>query len=119
MKNFNESEKRLGKFDDKDWGFHGDVLLFSESEPEWFESSKKIDDGILALGEHTGHCHKLFGNFDLRENPVTKERHLRLVEPCLLKHQEHAPIEIAPGSYRIGTAKEYDHFSEEIRKVTD
>lgn len=102
-------------------GFHGDVLLFMEALPENFELMEKCTEPVLAYGEATGHLHMLFsdGEVDLRECKKTNQKYLRLVEPATLKHQEHNPIQLPPGTYRIGIQKEYDHFDEEIRSVID
>lgn len=121
MKAFNEVgaiEANLKKIGD--YGFHGDVKIQKSALPNDFNNFTKLPDGILALGEHTGHCHKLFdGEFDLRENPKTKQKHLKIVTPCMLKHQEHKPVILQPGDYLIDTQKEYDHFEEVIRRVAD
>lgn len=120
MKPYNESKKVKADFSKGNYGFHGDVVLYKESLPENFNEMDKCTDNILALGEATGHHHKLFGEgIDLRECPKTKVKYLKLVEPVELKHQEHHVVEIAPGSYRIGIQKEYDHFQEETRRVAD
>ena len=36
-----------------------------------------------------------------------------------ITHQEHLPIEIPAGQYKIGRVLEYDHFLEEARQVRD
>lgn len=119
-KKFKETNVKNFKYEKNKYGFHGDVLLFCEDLPENFDSFDLLKDGVIAEGESTGHAHVLFGdNYELRENPETKERHLKIVDTTLLKHQEHDPIEIRPGSYRIGIVKEYDHFTEETRRVLD
>ena len=125
MKAFNETGVET-IFKEGEIGFQGDVLLFCEKLPEEFNSWPLVEDGVVALGEATGHLHQWHGDgFELRENPVTKERHLRLVKPATLKHQEHgyikAFVEGDPKKigFRIGIVKEYDHFSEETRKVAD
>lgn len=103
-----------------DHGFHGDVVLYCEDLPKDFSSMKQLKDNTLALGEATGHCHVLFGeDIDLREEPKTKEKYLKLVKPATLKHQEHNPVILPPGTYRIGIQKEYDHFEQESRNVAD
>jgi len=44
---------------------------------------------------------------------------LRVVNPVLLKHQEHSPIKLPPGDYKIGIQREYDPFEQIIREVAD
>lgn len=118
MKAYNENG--ISKFDYKkgETVLHGDVILYCEDLPQKFESMKKLDDGILALGEQTGHNHALFGNYELRED-INKVKHLRIVDDTFLKHQEHRQILIPPGTYRIGIQREYDHFEKITREVAD
>jgi hypothetical protein len=123
MKPFNEHNPKLKvKMKTGEYGLHGDVIVTFQDAPEGFDSWPKVKDACLAYGEATGHAHKIFGDksaFDLRENPKTKERHLRVVSPVMLKHQEHCPVEIPPGEYRIGIQKEYSPFERLIRSVQD
>lgn len=126
MKPFNESVppvtarfKKLG-----DEGLHGDVIVTLSEEPEGFSQMPLVQDACLAYGEATGHCHKIFGDgdtgaFELRECPKTKVKHLRVVREVLLKHQEHNPVVIPPGHFRIGIQQEYDPFEKRSRRVTD
>lgn len=101
-------------------GLHGDVIIRRESVPNDFETWPIVKDDCLAYGEATGHAHKLFdGEFELRENPKTKERHLRVVKECFVRHQEHNPVTLPPGEYRIGIQREYDPFTKIIRQVAD
>lgn len=104
-----------------DWLMHGDVVLHCESKaPEDFDSMKLLDHATLAEGEAHGHYHRLFdGQFELREDPTTKARHLKVVTECFLRHQEHKEISVPPGNYRIGIQKEYDPFEKLVRRVVD
>jgi hypothetical protein len=77
-------------------------------------------DGALAYGEATGHLHQLQGHgFDLKTCLKTNVKFLRIVEPTALKHQEHAPIIIPPGDYKIGIQREYSPFEKHARSVVD
>lgn len=60
---------------------------------------------ILAHGEVTGHCHEVVeeraGEHDIPamdyfEEPDTGRRVLLVTRPCVLRHQEHAPIALSP-----------------------
>ncbi len=123
MKPFNEHGTQEAKFKEMgDEALHGDVILTATSLPEDFESMPKVEDSCLAYGEATGHMHKIFGEegqYDLRECPKTKTRHLRVVTPVSLMHQEHSPIILPPGDYRIGIQREYDPFEKLVRQVAD
>jgi hypothetical protein len=51
---------------------------------------------------------------------MDKIMHLRVFsETALLKHQEHNPINIPKGNWKIKIVKEYDPFENEIRRVQD
>ncbi len=121
MKAFNEKHVGVAKFNKQgDEGLHGDVIVTMEKLPSNFETMPIVKDACIAYGEATGHAHKIFGsNFELRECPKTKVRHLRVVEPVMLKHQEHDAVTIPPGEYRIGIQKEYDPFDKLTRQVAD
>lgn len=97
---------------------HGDVLVKAIDElPAGLVEAKT---NVLQEGEATGHAHRLYGDgFTVFEEPKTKEKYLRLVQPAALRHEEHKQIDLPPGNYRIGIVREYDHFSEEARRVAD
>lgn len=121
MKPFNEHGTQKANFINLgDEALHGDVIITASELPEGFETWPIVKDACLAYGEATGHSHALVsGNFELRECPKTKVRHLRVVSDSELKHQEHSPIMLPPGGYRIGIQREYDPFERLIRTVTD
>jgi hypothetical protein len=106
-----------------DQGLHGDVILTKSKFGADFNQMVEVKDSCLAYGEATGHSHKIFGDpadYILRECPKTKERHLRVVGGMVaLKHQEHSPVILPPGDYKIGIQKEYDPFEKLIRRVAD
>jgi len=95
----------------------GDVLWHKEPIPK--DAEKKEFDGVVQYGEHTGHAHRLVDpGYEYFETPA-KTRHLRIVKPVRLLHEEHKEITILPGEYRIGIVREYSHFDEEAREVQD
>ena len=128
MKPFNEHDTKA--WDDKTkQNLHGDVILERiESLPKEFDSLKDEPQQALAYGEATGHIHKLFRMPDREgsELPTFKlkitengERYLKVLEPTILKHQEHSPRVIQPGNYKIGIQREYDPYSKIVRRVID
>ena len=123
MKPFNESEKpRVPVFKKiGDYVLHGDVVIQKVSNLENFDQLDKSQDSALAYGEATGHIHQLGdGEFDLRidsKNP--NNRHLKIVTPTMLRHQEHLPIVLPPGDYITRIQREYDPFEKKIREVID
>lgn len=102
---------------------HGDVIIERiEDLPKDFSKGEVEPKKALAYGEATGHIHQLQGtpgvDFDLRVNSAG-ERHLKIINPTFLKHQEHAPMLLKEGAYKIGIQKEYDPFEKLTRQVAD
>lgn len=96
----------------------GDVLIVKvDSMPP--DAVPVEPDGnrvVLAYGEVTGHAHAL--------NAVTTKlfehaegRFLVVDKPSALTHEEHAPIDLVPGVYRIVRQREYS--PREVRFVAD
>ena len=81
---------------------------------------------ILAHGEVTGHAHEVVGAdpavvtalppAQFFEEPGGK-RYLFVERPCLLTHQEHGRIALAPGCYEVIRQREYA--PDDIRNVAD
>jgi len=103
----------------------GDVLLeLVAAIPQGAKDVTAGDRIVLAYGEATGHAHAV-------HEPLTKktpggkarlwdagaERFLQVLEKTALKHEEHAPVELDPGIYRVVQQVEYS--PEEIRNVSD
>ena len=93
----------------------GDVLIKKVSNV----MGKKLNHLTLARGETTGHHHTITeGDAELYEQNGTL--YLKVMsETAILKHQEHKTLEIPQGEYEIGIVREYDHFTEEARRVQD
>jgi hypothetical protein len=101
----------------------GDVLCFGgEQIPEGVKPMKLVNGCIvLALGEATGHSHTVVAEPSQVEG-VEKDGVFYLNvkgASVTVKHQEHKPIILKQGTYRIGIVREVDPFSQEIRKVQD
>ncbi len=93
----------------------GDVLITKVSEIK----GNKLNHLILAKGEKTGHCHTITeGDAELYEYEGTMFLRVNSKE-AVLTHQEHDTIVIPKGDYKINIVREYDHFSEEAKKVQD
>lgn len=76
---------------------------------------------ILALGEATGHHHKITvaNPDDLEIRQVEGGYILTLKSEATIEHQEHLPIILTPGKYRTGHEREKDWFSLSVRRVID
>ena len=103
----------------------GDVLLtLVAALPKNVTDVTPSDRIVLAYGEVTGHAHAVADPIT-RERPNGKarfwdagaERYLQVLKHTTLRHEEHAPLDLAPGFYKIGHQREYS--AEEIRRVAD
>jgi hypothetical protein len=75
---------------------------------------------ILAEGEVTGHIHSVAAEdatLLLLELDDEIEVYLRVHTKTEVTHQEHGPITLAPGDYRVGRQREYS--PGQIRRVAD
>ena len=98
----------------------GDVCL--EAVDVIPKTAKKMElvDGmfVLAYGEVTGHKHAL----DAEGVECFEEGdkiYVRVSREAKLKHEEHNTITVPTGIYEVTGVKEYDHFTEEARRVVD
>ena len=83
---------------------------------------------VLAYGETTGHAHRVIpavaATREGRNYPPVQafeepdgQRYLIVDEACVLTHEEHGPIAIEPGCYRVVIQREYT--PEGVRSVRD
>ena len=86
---------------------HGDVLLAPiTSIPE---NARRKPDLILARGEITGHAHRIEAKGMAQLYEYEDTLFLRIVgSPASVVHEEHLPIELPPGIYRVWRQREYD-----------
>jgi hypothetical protein len=101
----------------------GDVLLLRVSElPANSKLAKRDERGaILAEGETTGHYHACKDSgVELLEAPNGyRFLHNTTEHPVTIEHQEHKPVTVAPGIWRIGQVREKDWFQDMVRTVID
>lgn len=99
----------------------GDLFFKAVAKPSKGEL-KKYNSAILAHGEVTGHHHSIVSpSLDEIDMLVDEEGHIYMQsdKTIVIEHQEHAPIELPPGSqYCMTRQREYDPVMEE-RKVQD
>ena len=80
---------------------------------------KKINDGVVADGEATGHAHRATGaGVEVYEGPKGREIHAS-DDGVTVTHEEHKAIHMPPGIYECGIVREFDHLKEEARRVID
>ena len=78
---------------------------------------------VLALGEHTGHKH-IITVADPNDMSVWKQLDggwiITLKTEAQLTHNQHGPLTVRPGTYRVGQEREVDWFADGItRQVID
>lgn len=95
---------------------HGDVLIEEiDALPGGMEH---LSHTILAHGEVTGHCHRIQEHDRARLYRGRQGLFLHVRgESATVIHEEHQPIPLAPGFYRVWRQREYS--PEEIRIVRD
>lgn len=95
---------------------HGDVLV--EAVDAIPEQARKLHHLVLAEGELTGHSHRIAE----RDAAVLYQGQQGMflsvhADVATLVHQEHGPIQLERGAYRVWLQREYT--PREIRVVRD
>lgn len=81
---------------DKNQVCQGDVLLVAVDSVPDGEAEENTGRAVLAHGEATGHAHAIYDRSAQVVRTAKKERHLKLLAPSPLKHEEHsAPLQSA------------------------
>lgn len=116
----------------------GDVLIVKiDKIPEGLRKMIPTNGKfVLREGEETGHAHII----DLKQfnTEVECKEDSEIIDPqvelyyddndqlwlrtgkdCVITHEEHNPITIDPGEYKIDTVREIDPFEEEIKYIRD
>jgi len=83
----------------------GDVLLFPVDAIPAGGEPQPGDRHVLALGEVTGHSHTLHGATLVRHEG---ERYVEAGPDAYLAHEDHGPVVVAPGAYRVLQQSEPD-----------
>jgi len=98
----------------------GDVLLERiDKLPKGVKNQRVKGKVVLAYGEVTGHHHAIHkGKVKVFRHPETQATYIEVAEAiAALTHEEHAPILLDPGFYKVDIQREYS--PEEIRNVQD
>jgi hypothetical protein len=94
----------------------GDVLI--AAIPSIPEQARRLPHSTLAEGEATGHTHRIdeAGGAELFDSAGTL--YLRVfADSATVVHQEHGPIALPRGNYRVWQQREYSPTA--IRRVVD
>lgn len=109
---------------------HGDVTLERTDEILEGFKAKKVPHLVVALGEVTGHSHKVLPIGDAEVLVLEKEGHS--VHPddndipfmvqggnAMIIHEEHEPIILEPGIYNRKMKVQFNPFKNAIENVRD
>jgi len=80
---------------------------------------KRLQSNVIAEGETTGHKHRLVGQQVQVFEDAQAQKFIQLLEPAELVHEEHNTINLDIGNYVVVQEREFDPFSEAIRRVAD
>ena len=101
----------------------GDVLFYGmEKLPEGLRPKEPVHPGlvIFAVGEATGHHHSAVADdVELYVDAYGVLWCRVTADEAVVTHQEHKPVTLKRGNYRIGIVREYDPFADEARPVRD
>ncbi len=100
------------KFDDTRQYRQGDVLLVPCDGVPAGAREQVADEGrvVLAYGEVSGHAHALDADrvrYFREDGTGQAFLHVPGTAPVDLKHEEHAPLPVAPGTYRVVRQREF------------
>ena len=93
----------------------GDVLI--ETVAEIPAGATRRASSILAYGEATGHAHRIEAPERAEVFELNGQLYLKVTDPTRLLHDEHLPIDLPPGWYRVWQQREYT--PQEIRTIRD
>ncbi len=93
----------------------GDVLIETVTEiPQ--QATPREGPPILVYGEATGHAHRI-AELDLAEVWEYGDLYVSAIETITIIHDEHGPISLPPGIYRVWQQREYS--PEDVRTIRD
>jgi len=94
---------------------HGDVLIMAVDELP--QGGEKRSITILVHGEATGHAHRIEDATRDEIWIVNGEMFLNVLTETRIVHEEHQPITLPVGVYRVWQQREYT--PQEIRYIRD
>ncbi len=84
---------------------HGDVLI--QAVATLPEGGVRRQGTVLAYGEVTGHSHQVEAPDAAELWWVNNSLYLKVLTPTRIVHEEHKPIPLEPGVYRVWQQREY------------
>jgi len=104
----------------KDLIRQGDLLFVPANK--FPENTTRVETGIIAEGEATGHHHRLAVLEDAELAALWDGSKMVKVGPSgvTVVHEEHGTVTLAPNTtYAVHQAREYDYLAEATRFVAD
>lgn len=97
----------------------GDVFFIKTSviPEEATKLNRRLGGYIIAEGEATGHAHVIEDDIELYEKEGVL--FIKAAKEIAVRHEEHLPVILSPGIWKVGIIREYDPFLEETRIVRD
>lgn len=87
---------------------HGDVLIQSVDDMDDVPAGgRRQNEPVLAHGEVTGHRHRVEDASAAELWRVNDTLYLKVIDVARIIHEEHAPIELPHGLYRVWQQREY------------
>jgi hypothetical protein len=97
----------------------GDVIIEGINiVPRKAKKKNRNGDVVVMEGEVTGHAHRI-KNKAVQMYEDAGVMFIESPEEFVITHEEHNPITIDPGIYKIGQVREWDHLEEIERRVVD
>lgn len=97
----------------------GDVFFLRANEmPSGAKQKEKNGKGfIIAEGETTGHAHVAIGELEMYEKNGTL--YLKVHNTIPVTHEEHKPVYLDEGIWKVGIVREYDYLENGFKDVPD
>ncbi len=92
---------------------HGDLLI--ETIDTLPHHGPRRNSPILAYGAVTGHVHRIEDSARAEIFYSGNEIYLHILAPTRIIHEEHHPIDLDPGYYRVWCQREYMPVNERWR----
>ncbi len=105
----------------------GDILFIPLTADELPASIKRLESGVIAEGEATGHHHRIaeldmpaVELYEATDWQNAGDKYLRITEHGIsIVHEEHKTVTVPPGLYAIHQAREFDYMAQFARAVRD
>jgi len=98
----------------------GDILL-REIEEVPTGDLEIVDDGVLALGETTGHSHQvqMSKGVQLLRDPKTKIMFIVATTIAIVTHEDHGTLKLPAGAYQVTQQRQRGYAPRTVRQIQD